>query len=129
PITKANSQPSSLTSLISCANALTVLPSIPKLSGPANTSPVTLRMMRLYFGTPLSMTFSVQDLFCRNRFAKMVTRESPDLNFLAEPRTGLIDNVCNRLVRILYERLFQQTGFGVKALYFSVDDFVDKFLS
>src|SRR5581483_822667 len=129
PTTSARSQPSSLTSLISWAKALTVAPSMPKLLTPAKTSPVTLRMIRLYFGAPLFMKFAgarvkARRLFFSGRFAQMIAREAPDLNVFAEPADRFVDDIGDLFVRIFDERLLEQARFRVKAVDLALDDLV-----
>src|SRR6266550_729022 len=125
PMTKASSQPSSFTSLISCANAFTVLPSMPKSRGPANTSPVTLRMMRLYLGVPLFMKDLTRVLLFHSCLAEMITSKPSDLDILAKTPDRIIDHISHFFIRIFNKRLLEQTDFGVKAFHFTLDDFVD----
>ena len=127
-MTSASSQPSSLTSLISWAKALTVLPSIPKFmrsgenfAGDFENDPFIFRRAVVHEGfTAHAYSFALP-------FAQMIARETPDLNIFTEPGDGFVNDVGDLFVRILDKSLFQQTDFGVESLHFTFDDLLDDF--
>ena len=55
----------------------------------------------------------------------MIARETPDLNIFTEPTDRFVNDVGDLFVRILDKSLFEQTGFGVEALYFTLDNLID----
>ena len=57
----------------------------------------------------------------------MITGKAPDLDILTKARDRIINDASDVFVRILDERLLEQTDFGEKPLDLAFDDFFNHF--